>query len=64
MESNPPYLKIIKLIIENNNNTESFVDQIIDIIKPVYFDNLYNRILCDYILKYYTKYLSFRKFIL
>lgn len=44
--------KLIKLIIED----EKFSEQILEILKPEYFDSIFTKIILKYIIDYYNKY--------
>lgn len=44
--------RLIKLIIED----ERFSEQILEILKPEYFDSIFTKIILTYIIEYYTKY--------
>ena len=45
-------IKLIKLIIED----EKFSEQILEILKPDYFDSILTKIILKYIVDYYGKY--------
>ena len=45
-------IKLIKLIIED----EKFSEQVLEILKPDYFDSILTKIILKYIFDYYSKY--------
>lgn len=55
--------KLIKLIIEDSYKfNEGFSEQIVDIIKPIYFDNLNYKLIVEIILKHVEKYSKIPQF--